>query len=273
MRRKNRELTSRKARVRNIPKKIIIIFVFIILFVASIIYLKDSLRSLDYFRVKDVVVDSEGRGDFSYLEGRNIFDIDITGEADYISQAYPGYKRIKLIRVLPNRIFIDFIKRKPLAILKLYRLFSIDDELVLFETGNEAGMTELPLIIGLETKIFGPKAGTRYNIKELNVAMEILKSIQTNRTLKDYGIKKIEVHNANYFTCFIGVPWAFYGNSQKQPAQGSYVLQIKFNREAIQDKIDILAGLCSQIKNDLSRVSYIDLRFKEPVIKFNDDKK
>jgi len=272
MRRKKRESPLRKGRPRNIAKKLIIA-VFIFLFLAPIIYLKNSLRDLEYFRVKDVVVDSEGRGDFSYLKGRNIFDIDITHEAEYISQAYPGYKRIKLIRVLPNRIFIDFVKRKPLAILKLYRLFSIDDESVLFETGNEAARTELPLIVGLETKIFGPRAGTRYNIKELTGAVEIIKYIQNNRTLKNYEIKKIEVHNASYFTCFIGVPWALYGNAQKQPALASDILQVKFSRTEIQDKLDLLAGLFNQIKTDLNRVSYIDLRFKEPVIKFNDDKK
>jgi cell division septal protein FtsQ len=272
MKRKNREGAIRKRRPRNIGTKIIIA-AFIFLVSASIFYLKNILRNLDYFRVKDVLVDSEGTGDFSYLKGRNIFDIDVTQEAEYISQAYPGYKRIKVIRVLPNRLFIDFVKRRPVAILKLYRFFSIDDELVLFETGNEPAMTELPLIIGLETKIFGPKAGTRYSIKELTQAVEIIKSIQNNRTLKDYKIKKIEVHNANYLTCFISVPWVIYGNAQKQPALGSDILQVRFNQEAIQDKLDLLTGLFSQIKNDLNKISYIDLRFKEPVIKFKDDKK
>jgi hypothetical protein len=272
MRRKNREAHLRKGRARNITIKIIIAL-FIFSFLASIIYLKNSLRNLDYFRVKDVVVDAEGSGDFSYLKGRNIFDIDITREAESISQAYPGYKRIKLIRVLPNRIFIDFVKRKPLAILKLYRLFSIDGEMVLFETGNEAANAELPLIVGLETKIFGPRAGTRYNIKELTGAIEIIQSIQDNRILKNYQIKKIEVNNANHFTCFLAVPRAFLGNAQEKSASDSDVLQIRFGREILPEKLDLLARLFSQIKNDLGRVGYVYLRFKEPVIKFNDDKK
>ena len=272
MKRKNRKVTVRKVRPRNIVN-IIVISVFIFLVIAAIFYFKNILRNLNCFRVRDVVVDSDGRGDFSYLKGRNIFDIDVTGEAEYISQAYPGYKKIKIIRVLPDRLFIDFVKRRPLAVLKLYRLFSIDDEQILFETGNESIATELPLISGLETKIFGPKAGSRCNIKELTQAVEIIKSIQNNRTFKDYKIKKIEVNNASYLTCFISVPWALYGNDQKQPSSGSDILQVRFSRGATQDKLDLLTGLFSQIKNDLSRVSYIDLRFKEPVIKFRDDKK
>jgi hypothetical protein len=272
MKRKNREGLMRRIRARNIGKEIVIAS-FIFLLIASVAYLKNILRNLDYFRVKDVVVDAEGQGDFSYLKGRNIFDIDITREAEYISQAYPGYKRIKVIRVLPNRIFIDFVKRSPVAILKLYRLFSIDDELVLFETGNESATTGLALIIGLETKIFGPKAGTRYSIKELANAVEIIKFLQGNRAFQDYKIKTIEVHNANYLTCLISVPWALYGNAQRRPALGFDILQVRFSQEAILDKLDFLAGLFSQIKNDLGRVSYIDLRFKEPVIKFRDDKK
>jgi cell division septal protein FtsQ len=274
MKRKNREVTVRKVRPRNIVN-IIAIAAFIFLVIAAIFYFKNILRNLDCFRVKDVLVreNSEGADDFSYLKGRNIFDIDVTGEAEYIFQAYPGYKTIKIIRVLPNRLVIDFVKRQPLAVVKLYRLFSIDEQQVLFETGNESAMTELPLISGLETKIFGPKAGSRYNIKELTQAIAIIKSIQNNRTLKNYKIKKIEINNASYLTCLISVPWVFYGNDQKESASGFEILQVRFSHEVTQDKLDFLSGLFSQIKNDLGRVSYIDLRFKEPVIKFRDDKK
>jgi len=272
MKRKKREGRVRRNVRRNITKEIIIAS-FVLLLIASFLYLRNTLRSLDYFRVKDVVVDAQGQGDFSYLEGRNIFDIDITKEAEYISQAYPGYKRIKVIRVLPNRIFIDFVKRKPLAILKLYRLFSIDDEQVLFETGNESMMTGLPLIVGLETKIFGPKVGSRYNIKELTRALEVIKFIQNNRAFRDYKIKTIELEKGNYFTCSISIPWVLYANAGRDPASGSDILQVKFSPEGLQDKLDLLQRLFSQIRNELSRISYIDLRFREPVIKYRDDKK
>jgi cell division septal protein FtsQ len=272
MKRKKREGPARKVRTRNIAKKIIIAS-FVFLLIAAFFYLRNILRNLDYFRVKDVVVNAEGSGDFSYFKGRNIFDIDITKEAEYIYQAYPGYKRIKVIRVLPNRIFIDFVKRRPMAVLKLYRPFSIDEELVLFETGKESLASELPLIIGLETKIFGPKSGTRYSIKELSRAMEIIKFIQNNRAFRDYKIKTIEVHNASYLSCFISIPWALYGNAGKELASGADILQVKFSQEGLEGKLDLLARLFGQIRNDLNRISYIDLRFKEPVIKYKDDKK
>lgn len=271
MKRKNREAKVNKERPRNIAN-IIVFVVFVLLLITAIFYLKYLLSNLDYFRVKDVVVNSGSRGDFSYLKGRNIFDIDVIQEAEHIFQAYPGYKKIKIIRVLPNRLVIIFLKRQPLAIVKLYRLFSIDDEQVLFETGNESALTDLPLISGLETRIFGPKAGTRYNMKELAQAIEIIKSIQNNRILKDYKIKNIEINHASYLTCLISVPGSFV-NNQKQSVSGFDILQVRFSPGQTQDKLDLLSELFSQIKNDLSRVSYIDLRFKEPVIKFKDDKK
>lgn len=269
MKRKKGERTVRRNRSRNIAKTLIFAFCLLLL-IASFFCLRKILRSLDYFRVKDVVVDAEGGGDFSYFKGRNIFDIDITREAEYIYQAYPGYKKIKVIRVLPNRIFIDFVKRQPLAILKLYRPFSIDEDLVLFETGREDVDSDLPLIVGLETKIFGPKSGTKYNIKELSQAVEIIRFIQDNQAFRDYKINTVEVYNAGYLSCFINIPGVFYGNKLASAAE---ILQVKFSQEGLQDKLDLLARLFGQIRNDLSRISYIDLRFKEPVIKYKDDKK
>lgn len=235
------------------PKFLFNIIVIIIIFWGLIFIISFSLKTLktlDYFKIKDIVVKEIPSVDLSYLKGRNIFNINLKEESSYASQLYPDYKKVRLIRILPNRIFVDFIRRRPLALLKLYRYFCVDEDAVLFDTTDSA-KEELPIILGLDTKIFGPKVGQKCNIKELTIALDIIKGIQKNKILKDYKIKMINVANPSNTSFFT--------------TDG---LEIKLGQDNIKDKINILSGLLKETKNELGNMKYIDLRFKEPLIKF-----
>lgn len=217
-----------------------------------------NLTNLDCFRIKDIITSSADDLDLSYLKGKNIFSVDLQKESGHISELYPVYKKIKVIRVMPNRLFVDFVKRTPVGIVKLYRYFLVDEESVLFNAPFEQiEQLDLPLILGLEIRIFGPKSGKKYSVRELTLALNIIKEVKANPALKDYKIKKIDVANPASASLF-------FINRED--------LQIMVNHEDIGGKINILGNLLAQLKNDLGNIKYIDLRFKEPVIKLRDVK-
>jgi predicted RNA binding protein with dsRBD fold (UPF0201 family) len=162
------------------------------------------------------------------------------------------------VRLLPNRIFVYFIKRKPLALVKLYRYFYVDAENVLFDNEAQFPDTKLPLIAGLETKIFKPRSGTKYNLRELSVALDIIKNAARNRLLRGYQIKKIDVASLNNVSFYLG-------------NEITGALEVKINEDNLKDKINLLSGLLAQVKNNLTSIKYIDLRFKEPVIKLKEE--
>lgn len=246
-------LSPTYAILRYLSIKLIIAIIGFLLVCFIVGYLGKTLKTLDYFKIKDIV-NLEGEiSELSYLKGQNIFDIDLKKESRYILELYPNYKKIRLIKVLPNRLFVDFIKRDSLGLVKLYRYFCVDEDSILFDTSGEIGQSDLPIILGLDTKIFGPKSGRKYNIKELTLALNIIKELKANRRLKDYRVKTIDVAN---------------------PASASFFmdtgLEVKLGEDDIKDKIGILAGLLIRVKNDLDNIRYIDLRFKDPVIKLKD---
>ena len=255
----------------NLPIKIITII--IIIFLASffmISYTWRFFRLLEYFQIKKIIARGADAGEFNYLKGKNIFSVDLNHESGYILDSYPDCGKIKLIRVLPDEIFIDFIKRKPIALVKLYRYFAIDDEAVLFYAKEDL---DLPIIVGLETKIFGPKPGRRYNIKELALVLGIIKEVNKNKVLKHYKIRKIDVANPVNTSIFISYPQIMTDYSKgRQKIISQEALEVKIGQEDIKDKIIILAGLIEQEKSELVNIKYIDLRFKDPVIKFNEAK-
>ncbi len=237
----------------NFPIRLISVIIIIFLGILFIIgFCLKFLKTSDCFKIKEIIFNGESVVELSYLRGENIFNIDLARESQYLAQHYPNYRQIRLVKIFPNRIFIDFIKRKPVAAIKLYRYFYVDKDAVIFDTAEQLEDQDLPVILGLETKIFGPKKGSRYNIKELTVALDIIRELRANRFLRGYKIKKINVANLSNASFTIEE------------------LEIKLDAYNIKEKFTILAGLLNQEKNDLNNIKYIDLRFKEPVIKFND---
>jgi len=237
-----------------LPIKIIAVTAIIFLALIFIMgYIRKVFKASDYFKIKDIISREGDTARLSYLKGKNIFSVDLRNESRYILEYYPNYSAIRLVRLLPDRIFVDFIKRKPVAFIKLYRYFTVDKDGVIFYTPEHTQDLELPIILGLETKIFGPKPGKIYNIRELTLALNIIRELRRNRAFKNYNIKKIDVANLANTSIFM----------QKE----SENLEIKLGADNIKDKIGILSGLIVQEKSELGNIKYIDLRFKEPVIK------
>lgn len=239
-----------------LPTKTIAVFLIISLALVFIMgYIWGILKNSDYFKIRDILCKEGGAVEFSYLKGRNIFSVDLNNESRRLLDRYPDCSSIKLARLLPDKIYVDFLRRKPVAFVKLYRYFTVDQDGFLFCAPDQPQDSSLPVITGLETKIFGPKPGRKYNTREISLALYIIKEFNANRVLKRLVIKKIDMANFSNASIFLG--------------RGSRDLEVRLGPDNIKDKISILAGVIIQASKDLGTLKYIDLRFKEPVIKFN----
>jgi hypothetical protein len=247
--------------------------------IAVLIYGYEQLKGLEYFKVKEIVlrqgnsITLEENGDFSYLKGRNIFTIDLAREASRVSRSYPNYKKIWITRFLPDRLFVDFLQRKALACIKTSRFFYIDENMVLFErpADTSAEAIDPPLISGIERKVFGAKYGRRIEAEEARLALDIIKKAGSNPALRNYRISRVDVSSLSSAAIFILVP---AGKSdytkEKNSAYFSREMEIKVGRDGIDGKLRLLANLLVQVRNNLANITYIDLRFQEPVIKFRE---
>ncbi|MDD2680381.1 MAG: cell division protein FtsQ/DivIB [Candidatus Omnitrophica bacterium] len=193
-------------------------------------------------------------------------------ESAHIARFCPDCSRVRLARIIPNRIFVEFIKRRPIALIRLYRYFAVDADGVIFSSSLQPQDSGLPVILGLETKIFGPKAGNRYDHKELSVALLILKEAGKNRLFRDYKIQKVIIAGIDNITLQIPILRGQNTYANWRAPDKNEFLEIKIGQGNIRDKVAIMAGLIDQEKHNLESIKYIDLRFREPVIKFKDVK-
>ncbi len=246
----------KKPRLR-IPFKLILALVFLVVIYLTVAALFRGLKNLDYFKIKEIAVRGGGeKENFSYFKGQGIFNIDLKKESGRIWQFHPAYKKVRLIRILPNRLLVDFVKRTPQAYVKLYRYFCVDEELVLLDAEGEPQENALPVILGLETKIFGPKIGKKYNVQELGLAVSIVREVKKRPLAPYLNIKVVNVAN---------------------PVNAFFVtdngLEVRIGQDNIRERVELLENLMRQTRNELSRIKYFDLRFKDPVIKFKEDAK
>ena len=224
-------------------------------------------KNSDYFKISEVAISEGDIADLSYLKGENIFALDLNRESGYILEHCPSYANVRLVRILPNRIYAVFVKRKPLALVKLYRTFSVDQDMVLFQPPEDLINSPLPVISGLETKIFGPKVGKQYNVKELAFALNTLKAFRFSRALRTYKVKRIDTANINNASVFVEAPNRLKSGTE---ASGGWI-EIKLGENWFKDKVGILAMVLTEGKKDLPNIRYIDLRFKDPLIKLKDN--
>ena len=144
-------------------------------------------------------------------------------------------------------------------------IYYVDNDAALFDMPLDTAQSanELPVIYGLDRKISGSQAGREYNLNELLLAVNIIKTVRNNRQLRGLKIKRIDVSNpANAaFTILLPEP------AQVVPPEG---IEVRIGQGYLSDKINILASMLIQGRKDWDNIKYIDLRFKEPVIKFNE---
>lgn len=254
----------------NLPIRIIIIVAIISLAISFVIgYIWKVLTTSEFFSVKQVIV-RNSEISFDYLKGRNIFSLDLNGQSRKVSLGYPNCRVVRLTRVFPNCIFVDFLKRRPLALVKFYKNFVIDDQGILFYPNLTPEEAELPVIYGLETKIFAPKPGTKYKRAELDLALAILKEFVAHKAFAGFTLKRIDVAGLQSAGFFMLLPKQVADYTKPVPVAQWMGFEVRIGENNIREKMLILGGLITQARKEWPDIKYIDLRFKEPIIKLND---
>ncbi len=262
---RGREFHPDKILVAKVVAGIILISVFFTVF--------HNLKKLECFRVREVTVRQDGNvsreeTNFAYLKGRNIFELDLDREARNAAYYYPSYQKIRITRFLPCYLVVDFLKREPIACIKASRLFYIDENLILFELPGLAAQEDLPEITGGDKYVLGAKYGARCGSSAIAAALNIIKQVGENKVLRGYKIKKVDLFGTDDASIFLFVPVPAAGELETDFTAPEQFMEVKIGREDTRGKLALLAVLLSQVKNNIYNIEYIDLRFKEPVIKF-----
>jgi cell division septal protein FtsQ len=216
-----------------------------------------SFKKLPVFTVKDVII-REGttirddrNADFKDLIGRNIFSVDLKKHTQFIQSMYPAYRTARLVKFLPNQLCVDLMKRRAIACINTQPPLCIDGQKIFFESIDTATEKGVPVIIGLEAASKRFRSGTRCSHPGVLFAVRVLQEAKKSKTLQGYPIERVDIHDPEYVSLFFSGP-----------------LEVRIGQDKLEDTLQILGSLLIQIGNGVTNIEYIDLRFKDPVIRF-----
>jgi cell division septal protein FtsQ len=255
-----------------LPLAVIIILAIILLAISLLIgYIWKALATSDFFAVKQVFVRNSSES-FEYLKGRNIFSLDLNNESAKALLSCTNCRKVRFLRILPNCVLIDFLKRQPVALVKFHKNYAIDQRGVFFNPVGTAEEAGLPVIYGLETKIFAPKPGVKYKRPEIDLALSIIREFKASKALRAFALKIIDVASLQSAGLFVLLPGQAADYTKLIPQLEWIGFEVRIGEGSIKQKLMILGGLLTQTDKEWINIKYIDLRFKEPVIKLNNAK-
>ncbi|MFH1239050.1 MAG: FtsQ-type POTRA domain-containing protein [bacterium] len=210
-----------------------------------------------YFQVKSVDIKGLNTippgqvGAFSGLyKGENIFKTDLSDLKKNLENL-PSVKRVTVYRRLPSAVVIKITERMPLGLLNREgALYALDEDGNLFKVAQENSGLRLPVITGFESDIAGGKIK---NVPRLNTALALMKELLT-----------VELPVAGEL---LGVDLTDQGNVVLQTRNYGRITLGEINFDGLRGRLKKLTCVLEDIRLKAMGIEYIDMRFKNIVIK------
>ncbi|MFH1201352.1 MAG: cell division protein FtsQ/DivIB [Candidatus Omnitrophota bacterium] len=238
-----------------VSKKTAIFISTILLLVIVAIFSFRLIKGRPYFRLSRISSNYDlGLGEFNQLKGTNIFSLNLKWMHERIISKDSYIKTVKVIRKPPNEVYIEVQKRIPLARTDLGANFLVDTDGALIYAKRNLEEQDLPFLVGLKNRIPYPTRGKVYsNVDEVKIAVTLLNEFRKKPIFKKFRIQEVNVLNLSNTVFFLeGGP------------------QVKIGDNSLKERLAMLEVFLRQFNEDVSKINYIDLRFKEPVVKLNE---
>jgi len=197
------------------------------------------------------------------MEGKSLFSLDTAVIAEGIMKGHPEYKDILVSKEFPSSIVINVVKRLAVAQIKSKKFYPVDKEAVVLSRGAAEPSDNLICVeFDGKSRLF-----TRgYNIRDnrLSYAFNLIEILKKEQLLNDFTVGLINSVSleAAYFT----LEQKNYGAAEDLAADN---IRIIVGKDDAGQKVKILQGLIEgELKDKMSLVKYIDLRYKKVYVGF-----
>jgi len=234
----------------------IIVIGIILVFIAKGIH--NILLNSDYFKVKEVQMLRMGEGGSSIVdsgmslqleEGINIFKLNLKKCQRQIEEAHPEIKNVKVNRVLPDKIVVNFQKRIPICQVKSTRYYLVTKDAVVLPGPKNYPQAELPVVTGVYISEKQLPANRRLDTGSIYRAIRLIRQVKQTDFDEKYKVEAIDVYDEfNPIICL------------------ENGIRIKIGRRSFIKREPALNKVLQDLKEKGLRPKYIDLRFDDIVV-------
>jgi cell division protein FtsQ len=214
------------------------------------------LKTSRYFAIRSVYHDPalDFMKDYRLdrLIGENIFSVDVNGIQRELQSRYPQIKNLQITRKFPDQISVTALQRELFACVRVKNRYALLDDkgVVIVLSNNISSADKYPLITGISFNESGIILGGAIRDKSLTVALAVIRSFKKNNALASLQLTELNMTKMSHIELSL-----------------SNQLKVLLDQERFDQKMRMLALVLSQSDLNPAEVEYIDLRFKEPVLK------
>ncbi|MBF0252249.1 MAG: FtsQ-type POTRA domain-containing protein [Candidatus Omnitrophica bacterium] len=235
-------------------KKVLFVLLSLIIISSAFWGLRIYFLENTMFRIKKVdIIGNQtqlGSNTIDYINSiykdRNIFSIDLKHAAGAIALKHPTAKNIEIRKKYPDTLQVNILNRTPIACLNKSLGINIDSEgIIIFDKRLSEKLVDVE---GVSFVFRAPEPGEKLRTREVNVVLDILRSLKENGISQNYKTTSIDVgdlKNINMVTSG---------------------LNVKLKQDSLNEQIILLRKILTDTEVDINDISYVDLRFEKPVI-------
>ncbi len=233
-------------------RNLVLVTLVFVLFAIGIVKLLQQFKGHDNFKIKGIVfaptLQPIKSVQLNNLKGKSIFDVNLDQLQRQLQMQHPELAQLRVMKRFPDQIFVSARKRLPFAQIKIKgKDVTLDSEGVVLSMSIPPGK-DLPVILtdGFENvPVFmgGQLKGT-----VIQTALTVIRIFRLNKYLSSYKIAQINVRHLSQIEFYL-----------------TDTLKVIIDQNSINYKLQMLSLILSKAKLNLEEVSYIDLRFKEPI--------
>jgi len=218
------------------------------------------LAASEYFNISEIeVVDSDPeKVDYPLArinDETNIFNIDLKGIAENIEREYYDIQQATVKRVLPNKLVIEVLRRRPVAQIavginrksrKKHYMFLVNKDAYIISNLGTRAKRGLPVIYGAGLSVDSIEIGHINLTPRLRCALEFLQKLKESGFDKKHKITRLDVYDVRSMAFFIGD-----------------TLEVKIGDRKWDERLANLGGILQNMDINYSEEYYVDVRFKD----------
>ncbi len=206
-----------------------------------------------YFSIKDIIIDENlgfiNAKHLSRVKGKNIFRINLAKIQKDLRYRYPKAAKLKVLRRFPDSIEVVAKKRNVTAQIEMNGSYVVLSEEGVVVEINGSSKASVPFIKGVEVSNSNIKIGRTLHPRSMKTALKVIRIIKKQRVLSGYKVKKVDVGSLSKILIY------FRNN-----------FKLIINNERVESQIKTAELVLSKGKLASEQVSYVDVRFKEPIV-------
>jgi cell division septal protein FtsQ len=169
---------------------------------------------------------------------------------DHIMKQHPEYESVNITKEFPSSLRIDIKKRIAVAQVKVKKYYTIDKDRIIISEGKAVQGTGL-IPIEIADYASSLSRGSRVNDERLEFALRTITELRKKKFLSKFPIRLCNATVLANFYIICANTNIILGSSD-----------IKYKLSVLEELIK------TQLKGDLAKVAYIDLRYKKVYIGF-----